>query len=84
MDEYNKMEQEPNVFAEPSIEHGFGIPLLKSNILKLVSETKDEKLLKLVWNVLQDNVADTKPLQLSKHIHSIFEQYPKTMEKLAQ
>ncbi len=57
---------------------------LRTNIITAVTQTNDEKLLRLVWSVLNDKRDEKKSLQLAQHIGTIFGAYPETLQKLAR
>lgn len=57
---------------------------LKSDILKLVENIEDEKVLRVVWNILQEKESENNSVNLSRHLQDIFNEYPETLQKLAQ
>lgn len=84
MDYDQKNNQDNNSVNKPATDLGISTASLKADILKLVEQTNDKKLLSLVWSVLQEKENPAQPLQLSRHVSEIFATYPETMQKLAQ
>jgi len=84
MADQQKTQKEINVVKEPAEDFSVSTESLKASILTLVEQTKDKKLLSLVWSMLQKKESPEKLIQLSKHAEDIFASYPETMQKLAQ
>jgi len=84
MADQQKTQEEINVVKEPVEDFSVSTESLKASILTLVEQTKDRKLLLLVWSMLQRKESPEKSIQLSKYAEDIFASYPETMQKLAQ
>lgn len=84
MSKESKIMEEKRVTEEPAATYQNTKESLKSDILKLVENIEDEKVLRVVWNILQEKKSDNNSVNLSRHLQDIFNQYPETLQKLAQ
>ena len=84
MSEQNHPQEKPEMVSEADLLVYRDITHIKTSIIQTIQQTEDETLLQEIYELLQSEKAQGKPMNLSRHIDKIFAQYPETLSKLAQ